>query len=99
MCFDPKYQLGGILLEKLKKNVNLEESDKRIIGKLHKIVSKNRKIPGELVEELSKATSKGFKAWEEARERKDFKIFQPFLEKIVELKRKEDLIFCFQIFH
>lgn len=49
------------------------------------------KLPPELVEEFSTATSLGHHAWVEARSKSDFSIFQPHLEKIVSLcQRKAD---------
>jgi carboxypeptidase Taq len=47
------------------------------------------KIPKSLVEELARATTLGQQAWQEARAKSAFKLFQPHLEKIVELKRQE----------
>lgn len=46
---------------------------------------KEKKIPGELVEELTRAASLGREAWKEARETSNFAKFQPHLEKIVDL--------------
>lgn len=43
------------------------------------------KIPTKLVVELTKATSLGDIAWRKARETSDFSIFQPHLEKILDL--------------
>ena len=75
-------------LEKLRKE-NLFGEDKIIIEKFYKDVVRAKKIPKELVEELARITPLSFSAWQEAREKNDFKIFQPYLEKIVELKRKQ----------
>jgi carboxypeptidase Taq len=47
------------------------------------------KLPKTLVEELARATTLGQQAWQEARAKSDFKIFQPHLQKIVDLKRQE----------
>ncbi len=68
---------------------NLSEQDKINIKKLYRDVEKSRKIPPEFVKELSKAKSLSFAAWQDAREKKDFSIFQPHLEKIIDLKKKE----------
>jgi carboxypeptidase Taq len=46
-------------------------------------------LPAEFVEELSRVTAIAFEAWHTARAHSDFKIFQPHLEKIVELKIQE----------
>src|SRR5262249_4687947 len=47
------------------------------------------KLPKELVEELARVTTRAQQVWQEARQRSDFKAFQPWLEKIVALKRQE----------
>lgn len=47
------------------------------------------KLPRRLVEELSRVTTLGQHAWVEARKKSDFAQFQPWLEKIVKLKREE----------
>ena len=50
---------------------------------------KNNKLPQLLVEELARASSQGEQIWAEARKANDFKLFQPALEKTIELKRQE----------
>jgi len=47
------------------------------------------RIPGRLVEELAKATSRGIHVWQEARKAGQFSQFLPELEAIVRLKREE----------
>jgi carboxypeptidase Taq len=47
------------------------------------------KMPKELVEELARTTTRAQQVWQEARQADDFKQFQPWLEKIVHLKRQE----------
>lgn len=47
------------------------------------------KLPGEFVAELAKTTSLAEHAWAEARKQSSFAMFQPWLEKIVNLKRRE----------
>jgi carboxypeptidase Taq len=47
------------------------------------------KLPKRLVEELARATTLGQQAWQEARAKNQFPLFQPHLEKIVRLKREE----------
>lgn len=47
------------------------------------------KLPKELVEELTRATTLSQNAWVESRKKKDFSTFQPWLEKIIDLKREE----------
>jgi carboxypeptidase Taq len=47
------------------------------------------KIPKELVEELARVTTRAQQVWQEARQANQFAAFQPWLEKIVKLKRQE----------
>ena len=76
------------VLERLKKE-NLDLDENLIVERLYKEVLKAKKLPNEFVKELSRATSLGFSAWQEAREKNDFSIFKPHLEKIIELKKKQ----------
>ena len=46
------------------------------------------KIPKELVVELSQTESLGHEAWIEARQQAEFTLFQPWLEKILKLKKE-----------
>lgn len=47
------------------------------------------KLPKKLVEELSKTTSLAQQKWVEAKKNADFPLFQPWLEKVIGLKREE----------
>jgi carboxypeptidase Taq len=47
------------------------------------------KLPAEWVEEMAKTEVLGQQAWVEARKRSDFKMFQPWLEKILGLKKRQ----------
>lgn len=66
----------------------LEEKDKIVVIRLEKDIEKARKIPTDFVEEMSKATSLAYGAWQEAREKNKFIVLAPHLEKIVELEKK-----------
>ena len=46
------------------------------------------RVPSEFVAEFAVVTSKAFEAWVEARGKSDFSIFQPHLEKVVELNQR-----------
>ena len=46
---------------------------------------RERKLPSELVAEMSKTTALAHQAWQQAREASDFGQFQPYLEKILDL--------------
>lgn len=49
---------------------------------------KKTRVPSEFIAEQEVVWSKAFEAWGEAREKSDFSIFQPHLEKIVDLTKK-----------
>jgi carboxypeptidase Taq len=59
------------------------------IRHLRRDYEKKCKLPQSLVEELTRASVVGQQAWTEARAKDDFRSFQPFLERIIELKRQE----------
>ncbi len=50
---------------------------------------RERKLPESFVRNLSETCSKSQSVWAKARRNNDFKLFLPWLEKIVDLKRKE----------
>jgi carboxypeptidase Taq len=47
------------------------------------------KLPKKLVEEMARVTSRAQQIWQEARLKNDFNTFEPWLDKIVQLKREE----------
>jgi carboxypeptidase Taq len=63
--------------------------DAIMVERLHHDLEKSRKLPKEFVEELTKVTAIASEAWKSAREKNDFQVFKPHLERIVELKREE----------
>ena len=73
----------------LLKNIDsLSEKDKIVVKRLKEDVEKARKVPSDFVEKFSRETIIAYQAWEEARGKKDFKIFSPHLEKIVEFEKE-----------
>jgi carboxypeptidase Taq len=54
-----------------------------MIRELKKEYEKNQSIPAALFEEYTVLTSKAQVVWEEAKEKNDFALFQPYLERIV----------------
>jgi carboxypeptidase Taq len=47
------------------------------------------KVPGRLVKELAEAQSLALSGWREAREKNDFSIFRPHLERLLALRREQ----------
>ena len=78
-------------VKKLTEKSNLEklnEKDTAVVVRLEKDIEKARKVPSEFVEKMSKTTTLAYPAWEEAREKSQFSLFAPHLEKIVELEKE-----------
>ncbi|MCB0756564.1 MAG: hypothetical protein KDB98_13270, partial [Flavobacteriales bacterium] len=48
------------------------------------------------VEEMSRATSEAFFHWQKAKQENDFGVYAPFLQKVIDLKRKEAKIVGFK---
>jgi carboxypeptidase Taq len=86
----------GRLLEELRgeeESLPRESDDACLIRLLRREHEKARRVPTELRAELSRAGALGLGAWLEARERRDFDVLRPHLERQLELKRR--YIECF----
>jgi carboxypeptidase Taq len=59
------------------------------VREIRRVYDRAVKLPKELVEELARVTTRAQQVWQEARQASDFAAFQPWLEKIVKLKREE----------
>ncbi|MFS0838104.1 carboxypeptidase M32 [Paenibacillus sp. 1P03SA] len=62
----------------------LDETNRRIVQEAKKEFDRSKKIPPEKYQEYVVLTSKAESVWEEAKEKNDFAMFQPYLEQIVE---------------
>src|SRR3954468_7589792 len=81
-------QLGAIL-NKLSFDSSLNEKQKRNIKTSLKNYNEHKKYTTAFIKELSKTISETFQAWQKAKETSDFKLYAPYLEKLVRLKREE----------
>jgi carboxypeptidase Taq len=59
------------------------------VRELRRVYNRAVKVPKELVEEIARVTTRCQQVWQEARQADDFAAFQPWLEKVVSLKRQE----------
>ncbi len=66
----------------------LTKKDQLVVTKLRHDVKKARKLPSEFIEKMSRTTSIAYAVWQEAREKNTFSLFEPHLEKIVELEKQ-----------
>lgn len=74
-------------------NETLKEYQKLNLQVSKKDILRKNKLSRSHIEESTLLISKSFEVWESARKKNDFQIFKPFLEKIIDLKRREaDLI-------
>lgn len=82
-------EMGKLLDELLPyaDQINPDSDDARLIKVSHKAHKKATCVPVEWIIEFTKVTTLANQAWVEARQKSDFSIFQPHLEKIVELRR------------
>ena len=66
----------------------LEDKDKNVVKRLYVDVEKSRRVPSDFVVKISKITTMAYPAWEQARQKNDYKTFEPHLEKIIELEKE-----------
>lgn len=83
------------LINFLKKQ-KLPTKQSRELKRLEKIIWKQNKLPESFIKNLSKLTSVSQKKWREAKQTNNFKLFQPYLEKIIKLKQKEAKLLNFK---
>lgn len=66
----------------------LSEITKKTVAECKKGYDRNKKIPAEEYKEFVMLQSKAESVWEEAKDASDFSMFQPYLEKLVEMTKK-----------
>lgn len=71
------------------KNSKIKGINKLLVERFYRIVERKRKLPERFIKNLSKTKTLATINWREARENNNFKKFEPYLNKIVELKRQE----------
>lgn len=82
----------GVLLDALTDDavkLDYDSDEASLIRVTKRDYTKAKRLPAEFVEELSRVTALAFDAWQHARAESNFKLFQPHLEKIIELKIQE----------
>lgn len=78
--------IAKLLNEKV--NGQLSEITKKTLLECKKDYDRNKKIPANEYKEYVILQSKAENIWEEAREKNDFQLFQPYLEKLVEMTKR-----------
>ncbi len=76
------------LVESGGKEKNLNDYEKGIIRELSREIRINKRLPEELVYELSKISQEAVSVWVEAKRSDNFNKFEPYLERLVSLSRE-----------
>ncbi|MFN4234738.1 MAG: carboxypeptidase M32 [Bacteroidia bacterium] len=79
----------GSLLSELLNDTRLSEKELKNVKQTHKDYHKQKKYSTDFVEELSRTVSETFQAWQLAKNNNDFKSYAPYLDKLLNLKKKE----------
>lgn len=74
----------------------LDDTAKAKVRERLSFYKRSNRIPAEMIKDFSVLTSKANDAWEEARENNDFDRYLPYLEKIVDFKRKAVEIYGYE---
>lgn len=82
-------ELGDSLLSLASDPAGLAEDERVCVREWLRDHEKSAKLPEALVRELASTASLSQEAWARARTRRDFSIFSPWLEKTVDLKRRQ----------
>ena len=75
-------------LNKESAQAELDEVQKAAVREMTRDFERRYKVPDELIKKMSKISTKAQSAWEKARERSDFELFLPHLEKQIEVKKE-----------
>jgi len=81
-------QVGNAIKELKECKDDLDLKERALLRTLSHDYFKSIKVPKELVSELTETTTLAQRAWENAKNKSDFKIFSPYLSKIVKLKQR-----------
>ncbi|WP_410765742.1 carboxypeptidase M32 [Haloferax sp. DFSO60] len=79
-------EFGDLLDEVEASDLTDEQAD--VVRELRRDYERAARVPSELVEQISAASSEAIPSWKEAKAEDDFSTFAPHLEKHVELKRQ-----------
>jgi carboxypeptidase Taq len=83
-------EMGDCLAQLTKPEVNekLSEQDKAMVRIRNHHYTRSKSIPTELFQQYSVLQGEANNAWEDARANNDFALYQPYLEKMVAIKRQ-----------
>lgn len=82
-------EVGEMLRELSGDAAGLSDDERVCVREWRRDYEKATRLPDELVRELAQTTSLAQEAWVKARRHSDFSAFAPWLEKVVDLKRRQ----------
>ena len=86
-------ELGDLLRRFGEKEADLDPDNAKLVSETLYDYERASKLPEDFVRDLAEEESHAFDAWQEARAKSRFDLFQPHLEKLVEFqKQKADLL-------
>ena len=80
---------AGKLISEAEKLKDLNDIDAAMLREAKRAYEQEIKLPEELVIEIEKTSVLAQQKWQEARQKSDFKLFEPLLKKTVELQREK----------
>ena len=81
-------QVYGELLNALSEREELEEAMRITINRRRRNYEEDKRIPKEFYEEMTRAKAHSQKAWEEAKQKNDYGIFCPHLQKMIDYTKQ-----------
>ncbi|MFJ7928202.1 carboxypeptidase M32 [Peribacillus sp. NPDC096448] len=81
-------EMESFIAELSMEKASLSETTNKMVQECKKEFERNKKIPANEYKEFVILQSRSESAWEEAREKADFSLFQPYLEQIVAYTRR-----------
>lgn len=86
LFLDPEFKAH---IQKAQAEKNLNPYEKGMVRVLMRQLDYYEKLPSRFIEEFTRATSQAQMVWRRAKKHNDFSLFQPHLEKIVQLSQKQ----------
>jgi carboxypeptidase Taq len=89
-------EVGGLLadLQPWADELDPDSDQARLVKVTKREYEKKTKVPPELLAEFTKVTSDAFQIWHQSRQQDDFSKFEPYLKRIVELRRQYAELFA-----
>lgn len=76
-------------IKKLDKQKKLNAGQRAVVREVYREFKREKKLPESFVRDLAQITSEAHVVWVQARKENNFRLFLPYLERIVDLKRQE----------